>query len=136
MWNCLKNSKWLQIVSYICKKLHLRYLTESWIRLCTYWKVNVLSYRERREKNCASIFNAITECVPLTISFHLYFLRTSKIWSMLHHGLVGQVQIKECYFIFTYTFVTFFCCFSLKKIVFLSFSILFLIKSQISTTKY
>ena len=27
-----------------------------------------------------------------------------KVWSMLHHGSVGQVQSKECYFKFTYTF--------------------------------
>ena len=88
----------------------LDYLTESWIWLCIYWEVNYLSHREKWEKNCASIFNAITKCVPLTIYFHLYFLCISKVWSMLHHRSVGQVQIKECYFIFTYTFVTFFCC--------------------------
>ena len=65
-------------------------------------------YIERDEKkNSASIFNAITECVALTISFHLYFLRISKVWSMLHDGSVGQVQSKECYFMLTCTFVIF-----------------------------
>ena len=33
------------------------------------------------KKNCASIFNDITECVSL-ISFRLYFLRFSKVWCM------------------------------------------------------
>ena len=74
------------------------------------------------KKNCASIFNDITECVSLIISFHLYFLRISEIWCMLHHALVGQVQSKECYFMFTYTFVTLSCCFSLKKCVFIIFT--------------
>ena len=54
------------------------------------------------------MFNTITERVPLTISFHLYFLRIPKVWSMLHHGLVGQVENKECNFMFTDIFVTFF----------------------------
>ena len=74
------------------------------------------------KKNCASIFNDITQCVSLIISFHLYFLRISEIWCMLHHALVGQVQSKECYFMFTYTFVTLSCCFSLKKCVFIIFT--------------
>ena len=56
----------------------------------------VLLYREIQEKNCASLFKAITECVPLTTSFHLYFLCISKVWSMLHQGSLGQVQHKEC----------------------------------------
>ena len=47
---------------------------------------------------------------------------------MLHHESVGQVQSKECYFMFTYTFLTFYC-FHLK-IVFLSFSFLFLTKIE------
>ena len=90
----------------------------------------VLLYREIQEKNCASLFKAITECVPLTTSFHLYFLCISKVWSMLHQGSLGQVQHKECYFIFTYTFM------NIKKFVFLSFSFLFLMKYQISATKH
>ena len=50
-----------------------------------------------------------SECVPLTISCHLYFHRISKISSMLHHGSVSveQIHSKECYFIFTYTFLAF-----------------------------
>ena len=43
------------------------------------------------------------ECVSLTVSYHLYLIRTSKAWSMLDHGSVGQN--KECYFMFTYTFL-------------------------------
>ena len=41
------------------------------------------------------------KCVPLAISYRLYFLSTSKDWSMLHHGSVGCVQCKECYFMAT-----------------------------------
>ena len=40
-------------------------------------------------------------CVPPTISYHLYFLRISKIWSLLHHGPAEWVQSKECYCVFT-----------------------------------
>ena len=45
------------------------------------------------------------ECVSLTVSYHVYLIRTSKVWSMLDHGSVGQFQNKECYFMFTYTFL-------------------------------
>ena len=40
-------------------------------------------------------FNPIPACIPLAISDQLYFLRLSKVWSMLHHGSVGRVQIKN-----------------------------------------
>ena len=96
---------------------HLRYLNECWIHLCIYWEVNVLSYRVRWERNCASILNAITECVPMAVSFDLNFLCISKVWSMSHHGSMGHFQSKEGYFIFTYTFVAFFCCFLSKMCV-------------------
>ena len=29
-----KNGKWLKVINYFCKKLHLRCLTEFWIHLC------------------------------------------------------------------------------------------------------
>ena len=54
------------------------------------------------------------ECIPVTISYHSYFLRISKVWGMLHHGSVGRVQSEECYFMFPCTFLAFFCCFSSK----------------------
>ena len=38
-----------------------------WIRLCIYWKVNVLSYSETG-KNCASIFNGIATSKYNTLS--------------------------------------------------------------------
>ena len=44
----------------------------------------------------------VSECVPLTISYHPYFLCISKVWCMLYHGSVGQVQSSECYFMLTY----------------------------------
>ena len=53
------------------------------------------------------------------ISYHLYFLRISKVWSKLHHGSVGRVQYKECYFMLIYTIYAFFCCFSSKKSVYI-----------------
>ena len=43
----------------------------------------------------------------MTISYHLYFLHISNVWSMSHHGSVGQVQSKECYFMFKYSFLAF-----------------------------
>ena len=65
----------------------------------------------------------------------IYFLRLSKVWSMLHHGSVGQVQSKEYYYMFTYTLCIFLLLFIIK-FVFFSFSFFFLIKSQISATEY
>ena len=40
----------------------------------------------------------------LTISYHPFFLCISKVWNMLHHGLVGRVQSKDCSFKFICTF--------------------------------
>ena len=72
--------------------------------------------------------NCIKECVPLTIFYHLHFLRISKVWSMLHYGSIGRVQNKECYFIFTYNFAAFFL-FLIKKLAFVFF-IFFLNQSE------
>ena len=49
------------------------------------------------------------------------FLGFSKVSSMLHHGPVGRVHSKECYFIFTYTFLAFFFVLHQKKCVFIIF---------------
>ena len=49
------------------------------------------------------------------------FSRICIVWRMLHQGLVGQVQSKECSFLFTYTFLTFFCCSSSKILRFYLF---------------
>ena len=35
------------------------------------------------------------KCVPLTISYHLYFPCISKVSSMLHHRSVGPVHSKD-----------------------------------------
>ena len=59
------------------------------------------------------------------ISYHLYFLGIPKVWSILQQGSVGRVHSKECYFIFTYTFLAFCCCFSLKNVCFFHFHFLF-----------
>ena len=39
------------------------------------------------------------ECVPLTISYPLFFLCISKVSSMLHHGSVRWFHSNECYLI-------------------------------------
>ena len=60
------------------------------------------------------------ECVPLTVSYHLYFLRISKVSNMLRHGQCGEFKVENatlhvhipCSFICTYTLLAFFCCFS------------------------
>ena len=62
------------------------------------------------------------KCVVLTISYHLYFLHISKLWSIFHQGLVHN---KECYFTFTNTFLPFFCCFSSENLCFYYFRFLF-----------
>ena len=56
-----------------------------------------------------------------SICYHLYFLCISKVWNMLHQWEMGRVQIKECYVMFTYNFVAFFCCFSSKNCIFIVF---------------
>ena len=64
-----------------------------------------------------------TECVPLTISYHLYFFRISKVLSMLLHVSVRRVSSKEYCFIFTYTFLAFFGFFLSKCLCFYHFHI-------------
>ena len=60
----------------------------------------------------------LIECVSLTIFYHLIFLRISKVWGILHHGSVGRVQSKECYFMFSSTFLAFLLLFFIKELVF------------------
>ena len=78
-------------------------------------------------KRCAFHANAITvyDCVPLTISYHLYFLRISKVWSMLYLGSVGRVQRKQYISLFTYTFLECSYCFSSKNLCFCHFYFFF-----------
>ena len=66
-----------------------------------------------------------SQCVALTISYHLYFLRISKVSTML---VTGQI----CVDIF---FQIMFLLFFIKKFVILSFLFLFLIKYQIFATE-
>ena len=132
IWNCLKNSWRLWFVSYIRKKLHVR----CWV-LNTPLHLLRSKYFiiERDEKKiCASIFHAIAERVPLAISSRQYFLRISKVGICYITGQGDKFRVKNA--TFTYTFVAFFCCFSWRKVRFLSFLFLFLIKYQISTTNY
>ena len=64
----------------------------------------------------------VLKCVPLTISDQLYFLRLSKVWSMLHDGSVGN---KKCCTMFSYTFFLHFCCFSPLNLCFCHFNFFF-----------
>ena len=64
----------------------------------------------------------VLKCVPLTISDQLYFLRLSKVWSMLHNGSVGN---KKCCTMFSYTFFLHFCCFSPLNLCFCHFNFFF-----------
>ena len=63
----------------------------------------------------------LLECDPTIICHHPYFLRIFKIWNMLHHESVGRVQSKECYLMFTYTFLASFCCFFIISFFFMFF---------------
>ena len=80
----------------------------------------------------------VNGCVPLTITYHLYFLRISKVSSMLHHRSLGRVHSKEYYFIFTYTLFSVFCCFSSKSLCFYHFHFHYfiLMKYWVSATEY
>ena len=73
------------------------------------------------------------QCVPLTIFYHLYFLGISKVSSMLHHGSVGRVHSKECYFLFAYTFLAFFYRFLSKILCFIIFTSFF---DEVSNFRY
>ena len=59
--------------------------------------------------------------------FHWQFLITCifseslKLGAYYNTGPRGQKQSEECYFMFTCTFVAFFCCFLLKKCIFINF---------------
>ena len=48
----------------------------------------------------------------------IYFLRFSKVWSILHHGSVGQVH-KKCSLVLLHTFMTFFVVLHHKICVFI-----------------
>ena len=70
--------------------------------------------------------------IPLTISCHLYFPHISKVRRMLHEMSVGRVQCKECFSLFTYTFLPFLlffitnlCFYDFMIFIFFSFLLLF-----------
>ena len=65
----------------------------------------------------------------------IYFIRLSKVWSVLHHGSVGRVHKKMLLYVFTYIFGIFLLFFVIRFVL-LSFSFIFLMKYQISATEY
>ena len=73
------------------------------------------------------------KCVPLTISYHLYFLCISKVSNMLHHRSMGRVHSKDknaalywYTYIFTYIFLAFFFfLFFIKYLLFYHFHFFF-----------
>ena len=76
------------------------------------------------------------EGVSLTISYHPYFLRISKIQSMLYNGSVVSVHSEECCFCLLILFWHCFVLFHQEKYV-MSFSFpFFFMKYQISATTY
>ena len=81
--------------------------------------------------------NSVQECVPLTISYHLYFLRISKVWSMLHHGSVGAgSEQRMLLYVYIYFFGIFLLCFHQEISVFSMFiPFFFVIKNFFSFFK-
>ena len=57
-------------------------------------------------------------CFPVTISYHLFFIRISNVKSMLHHGPVGWAQSKLYVCIYFFAIVS---CFSSKNLCFYYF---------------
>ena len=89
----------------------------------SYWNCDSITDQlSCHSKSSSTEMPIFLECVPLKIFHHLYFLRISKVWNMLHHRSVGRVQIKECHFIFTYTFSHFFVVFHQKSLFFILIS--------------
>ena len=82
------------------------------------------------------------EYVPLAISYHLYFLRISKVLSSYITGQWGtSSQKRMLLYIFTYTFLTFFVVFHQNDCVFIIFLSFFffsfsLMKYLISPKEY
>ena len=66
-----------------------------------------------------------------TISNQLYLFRHSKVLSMLHHESAGRVQNKASYVMFFTYFSGSFSLFSIIKFVFLSLSVLSLMRHQV-----
>ena len=75
--------------------------------------LGILVYKEQTSGVCSS-----DKMTPI------YFLRLSKVWSMLHHGSVWLVH-KKCYLIHLCTFLAFFCCFSSENLCFYHFHFFF-----------
>ena len=144
MFGIFSNTKWIRTNYFAVLSITLR---EKYPYSEFFWSIfpRISSPNEGKyEREKLRMRKIPTRCnminVPdknIRIFYYLYFLRISKVWSKLHHGPVGQAQIKERCSLLTYTFWHFLLLFFIKRIVFLSFSFLFfLTKNQISATEY
>ena len=132
MFDIFSNTKW--ILTNYCAVLSIT-LREKYPSSEFFWSVfpRISSPNEGKyEREKLRMRKISMQCnvinVPdknIRIFYYLYFLRISKVWSKLHHGPVGQAQIKERCSLLTYTFWHFLLLFFIKRIVFLSFSFLF-----------
>ena len=132
MFDIFSNTKWIR--TNYCSVLSIT-LREKYPSSEFFWSVfpRISSPNEGKyEREKLRMRKISMQCnvinVPdknIRIFYYLYFLRISKVWSKLHHGPVGQAQIKERCSLLTYTFWHFLLLFFIKRIVFLSFSFLF-----------
>ena len=132
MFDIFSNTKWIR--TNYCAVLSIT-LREKYPSSEFFWSVfpRISSPNEGKyEREKLRMRKISMQCnvinVPdknIRIFYYLYFLRISKVWSKLHHGPVGQAQIKERCSLLTYTFWHFLLLFFIKRIVFLSFSFLF-----------
>ena len=114
---------------YIRKKLHVGYLTESWIRLCIYWEVNVLSYKERQVKKTALQYLMLSHSVfQWQFLFTYIFFASLKFGTCYITGQWGKFRVKNAtlclhillqhFLLLLLFFLKEFCAF----IIFISFS--------------
>ena len=132
MYGIFSNIKWIRTNYFAVLSIKLR---EKYPYSEFFWSIfpRISSPNEGKyEREKLRMRKIPTQCniinLPdknIRIFYYLYFLRISKVWSKLHHGPVGQAQIKERCSLLTYTFWHFLLLFFIKRIVFLSFSFLF-----------
>ena len=127
MFDIFSNTKW--ILTNYCAVLSIT-LREKYPSSEFFWSVfpRISSPNEGKyEREKLRMRKISMQCnvinVPdknIRIFYYLYFLRISKVWSKLHHGPVGQAQIKERCSLLTFFVVVFYqknCVF----IIFISF---------------
>ena len=102
-----KNRFWREIKNFFsyfhkCCLLDLKKQTRKNVADTTFKRMDLLKT------------SMVLKCVPLTISDQLYFLRLSKVWSMLHNGSVGNK--KMLHYVFIYFFFACLLLFTIKSV--------------------